>query len=119
MATVPLRVSNRLGFGMLEVQSVTDATLPANTSLFNFNNHPQRNISFFGGFFVKVPQNLNNETQDNLVEFATLDVPNSNIPLYLYDGTQAKISDINTTGGGIMLCFYDKVSNRLQLVNAF
>ena len=119
MAVVPLRVSNRLGFPMLEVQSVTDATLPANTTMLNFNDHPQRRINFFGGFFVKVPQDLTTATQTNLVQFATLDVPGSNIPLYLFDGTQAQVSDIATTGNGIMLCFYDRVSNRLQLVNAF
>lgn len=118
MATVPLRVSNRLGFPMLEVQSVSEATLPATTTVLNFNNHPQRNISFFGGFFVKIPQNLSTATQTNNVEFSTIGESGSNIPLYLYSGTQAKISDILTTGNGILLCFYDKSSNRLQLINS-
>lgn len=119
MATVPLRVCNRLGIPMLEVQSAVQGTSPSTVTTFYFNNHPQRNINFFGSFYVKIPQNTATMTQDNTVEFATLDVLGSNIPLYLFDGSQATVGDIATTGNGIMLCFYDKVSNRLQLVNAF
>ena len=119
MATVPLRVSNRLGFGMLQVQNV-DETSITGTTLFKFNNHPQRNINFFGGFFVKVPQNLSELTsQSNEVAFVTIDSNETPTKLYLYDGTVAKISDIGTTGGGIMLCFYDRMDGKLQLVNAF
>lgn len=117
MATLPLTYCNRLGFPMIEVQTITDATLPAGTTFFNFNDHPQRRSKFFGAFFVKVPD-LSNATQENLVQFATLDVEGSNKPLYLYEGTQAKVSDLITTGG-IMLCFYDRVNDKLQLVNAF
>lgn len=117
MAMVPLRYCNRLGIPMLEVQTITESPSPATVTYFNFNNHPQRNQQFYGGFFVKVPD-LSSATSTNSIEFATLDVSGSNTPLYLYDGTKAKISDITTTGG-IMLCFYDKVNNKLQLVNAF
>ena len=117
MAVIPLRFSNRLGFPMLKVVSVTDATTPATTTFFNFNDHPQRRANFYGAFFVKVPD-LTNETETNFVQFKTLDVDGSNKPLYLYDGTLAKIEDIMTTGG-ILLCFYDNTNDQLQLVNAF
>lgn len=119
MATVPLRVSNRLGFGMLQVQAI-DETSTTGTTLFKFNNHPQRNIYFFGGFFVKIPQDLTTLTsQSNEVTFSTIDSNEVPTKLYLYDGTVAKISDISTSGGGIMLCFYDRADGKLQLVNAF
>ena len=117
MAVTQLRFSNRLGFPMLEVQQITDATLPATTTTFYFNEHPQRNAYFFGGFFVKVPSTAA-ATDTNTVEFATLGVAGSNLPLYNYNGDQATVSDITTTGG-VLLCFYDKTNNRLQLVNAF
>lgn len=119
MATVPLRVSNRLGFPMLEVQSITEATLPATITSFNFNNHPQRNINFFGGFFVKIPQNTTTLTKTNTVEFATLGINGSNLPLLKLDGTNVLVSDLSTNGGGIILCFYDKASNKLQVIGNF
>lgn len=117
MPFVPLRFSNRLGFAMLEVQRIADATLPAATTTFYFNAHPQRTVNFFGGFFVKVPD-TSGATGTNTVEFATEGVPSSNLPLYNYDGSQATVDDITTTGG-VLLCFYDRTNNRLQLVNAF
>lgn len=117
MATVPLRYSNRLGFPMLEVKSVQDATLPATTTYFKFNDHPQRRMNFYGAFFVKVP-NLSTYTDTNTVVFKTEDIEASEKTLYLYDGSAATIEDVMTTGG-IMLCFYDSTTGKLQLVNAF
>lgn len=117
MATVPLRYSNRLGFGMLEVQRIENRTTPADATVFIFNEHPQRNISFFGGFFVKVP-NTTTATADNPVQFETDGDSSSNLPLYNYNGDPATTTDLQTTGG-VLLCFYDRVSNKLQLINAF
>ena len=119
MATVPLRVSNRLGFPMLEVQRVEPPATGSTVTKFVFNNHPQRGYNFFGGFFVKVPQNLTTLTDTNTVAFATDGVSDAPVPLVLYDGSTATVADIVTSGGGIMLCFYDRASNSLRLVNAF
>lgn len=117
MAVVPLRVSNRLGFGMLEVQSIAEGT---GTTTFKFNDHPQRRINFFGGFWVKIPQDTSTGyTADNVIEFATIDTLGSNIPLKNFDGSAVTMGDLSTSGGGIILCFYDRTTNRLQLVNAF
>lgn len=117
MAIVPLRVSNRLGFGMLEVQSITES---GTTTTFKFNNHPQRGINFFGGFWVKIPQNLTTGyTTTNTINFGTVDVDGDTVPLLMFDGTAVTVGDLPTPGNGIILCFYDKASNRLQLVNAF
>lgn len=114
MAFVPLRVSNRQGFGMLEVQSITTS---GTVTTFNFNDHPQRRMAnFFGGFWVKVPQNTTAITATNTVEFNTLGELGSNIPLYKFDGSQATMADFSTTGGGVRLCFYDKVANRVMIV---
>lgn len=114
MAIVPLRVSNRQGFGMLEVQSITTS---GTTTTFNFNEHPQRNWpNFFGGFWVKVPQDTTGITATNVVEFNTLGIVGSNYPLYKFDGSQATMADFQTSGGGVRLCFYDKVSNRVMII---
>lgn len=102
---------------MLEVQSVADATLPATTTYFKFNDHPQRRMNFYGAFFVKVPD-LSTYTTTNTVVFKTEDIAASEKTLYLYDGSPATIEDIATTGG-ILMCFYDSTTGKLQLVNAF
>lgn len=112
MPVVPLRVSNRLGFGKLEVQSVTTS---GTVTTFNFNDHPQRRIAFDGGFWVKLPA-TNALTQTNTIEFATLGLVGSNIPVYVFGGRQATVADINTTSGGVVECYYDASNNRLQLI---
>ena len=117
MAVIPLRVSNRMGFGMLEVQSIEQAPTPGTVTTFNFNDHPQRRMAnFFGGFWVKVPQNTTALTATNTIEFATIGDSSSRVPLYKFDGSPATMADFVTTGGGVRLCFYDKVSNRVMIV---
>lgn len=117
MAFVPLRVSNRQGIPMLEVQSITAAVAPATVTTFNFNDHPQRRTQFFGEFSVKVPQNTTTLTQSDTVEFATMGNPGSNIPVVTFAGTPATVADFATQGGGIRKCWYDITNNRLQLMN--
>ena len=97
---------------MLEVQSITTN---GTVTTFNFNDHPQRGAYFFGAFWVKVNTPIVS-TDTNTVEFATLGASGSNIPLHLYSGPQAKMSDLVTTGPGIFLCFYDRTTNRLQTI---
>lgn len=111
MATTPLRFSNRGTFPMIEVQTITKTD---ELVTFNFNDHPQRRADFFGGFWVKMPTTagLNGNAK---VEFATLGMFGSNLPVYLYNGNQATALDLSTTGG-VLLCFYDKTTNRLQVI---
>lgn len=113
MATVPLRYANRFGFGMIEAQSVVETT---GKTTFMFNNHPQRNINFFGGFWVKLPIISSTSGGTNTVEFATIGIDGSNVPLYYYSGGQVTKAALATTAGGVLLCFYDRVSNRLQVI---
>lgn len=113
MAIVPLRFSNRFGFPMIEAISVNQSTTPAVTT-FYFNDHPQRRGNFFGGFWVKLPTTAG-QTETNTVEFATEGTLGSNLPLYLYNGDIATVADIETSGG-ILLCFYDRTTNRLQAI---
>lgn len=116
MATVPLRYANRGGIPMIETIGVSESAAPATVTTFLFNDHPQRRAPFFGGFWVKINVNTATLAQDNNVEFGTQGVTGSGIPLYLYNGTLATVADIATTGG-VLLCFYDRVNNRLQLIN--
>lgn len=93
---------------MIEVQSTSTS---GTVTTFLFNDHPQRRINFFGEFDVKLPIIT---TSTNTVEFGTIGVLGSSIPLYLYNGAQATVADLVTTTGGIIKCFYDRTNNRLQ-----
>lgn len=108
-----LRFSNRMGFPNLEATSVTsDGT----TTTVSFNAHPfmLRN-NFFGGFWVKIPQAVTTSTQP--LQFTTTGVPNSTVPVYMPDGTQATVASIASTGPAVYLFFYDRDTNRVSRVN--
>lgn len=113
MAVVPLRFANRFGFPMIEAINASETTTPA-VATFYFNDHPQRRGNFFGGFWVKLPS-TEELTVTSTVEFATQGVSGSNKALYLYNGDIATIGDI-TTSGGIILCFYDRTTDKLQAI---
>lgn len=105
-----LRFSNQRGFPCIEATSVTsDGT---NTTV-SFNPH-QGSSNFFGGFWVKIPQNVATSTEP--LQFTTTGVANSTVPVYLASGTQATVANIVTTGGGVFLLFYDRDNNRVTLI---
>lgn len=106
-----LTYANRT-FPAIEVQSVSSV---GTVTIFSFNAHANRG-NFFGGFFIKVPQNI--ATSTNTVEFATIGVNGSNLPLKFYNGTAVTVADLVTTGGGILLCFYDRSANSIQLLSS-
>ena len=106
-----LKYANRFGFPCIESTSVTsDGT---NTTV-SFNPH-QNGDNFFGGFWVKIGQNVATSTEH--LQFETTGVVGSTIPVYLQTGVQATVADIVTSGGGIFLLFYDKDNNRVTLIS--
>lgn len=110
-----LKFSNQGGFPLIEAVSVVEN---GTTTTINFNNHPYRQSNrFYGGFFIKIAQDTTTLTQTNNVEFATVGIGGSNLPLYSVTGTQVQISELASTGPAIFLIFYDKDSNRIQLIN--
>lgn len=105
-----LKFANRNGFPCIEATSVTsDGT---NTTV-AFNPHFGSN-NFFGGFWVKIPQTVATSTQP--LQFTTVGVSGSTVPVYLSTGAQATVANIETTGGGIFLLFYDRDSNKVFLI---
>ena len=106
-----LKYANRFGFPCIESTSViSDGT---NTTV-SFNPH-QNGDNFFGGFWVKIGQNVATSTEP--LQFATTGVVGSTIPVYLQTGVQATVANIVTSGGGIFLLFYDKDNNRVTLIS--
>ena len=103
-----LKFVNQGGFPAM--QSIAEVTEGSNTT-FSFNNHPYRQThKFSGGFFVKIPQVVSTDA-GNLVFFDTQGVEGSSVPVYLYSGAQA-----TSTIPQVRLCFYDRDSNRVQLM---
>lgn len=111
MAEVLLKRLNTRGIPAIQTINVTsDGT----TSTFVFNNHPYVSDRFAGGFWIKIAQTV--ATGDDVVQFATSNVSNSTVPLYLQDGTQATTANLVSDGNAVHLCFYDSDSKRLQLI---
>lgn len=108
-----LKFSNRTGFPNLEATSVTSNGTTTTVS-FNAHQFVQTN-NFFGGFWVKIPQAVATSTQP--LQFTTVGVPNSTVPVYLANGTQATVASIASTGPAVYLFFYDRDNNRVQRVN--
>ena len=111
MAEVLLKRLNTRGIPA--IQSIAVNTVD-NVTTVTFNNHPYVQDRFAGGFWVKIAQTIAPGT--DVVQFTTSGVPNSTVPLYLYDGTQATAANIASTGKGVHLCFYDSDSKQLQLI---
>jgi len=101
-----LRYVNRTGFPCIESNSVTtDGTV----TTINFESGRLLVNNFQGGFWVRIPQEI--ETGTNTIQFSS-----PTLPVYLSSGEQATAADFATTGGGVFLVFFDRTANRLQLI---
>lgn len=111
MADVALKLLNTRGIPAIASVNVEAGT---GTTTVSFNNHPQMNNRFAGGFWVKIAQTL--ATGSNVIQFDTVGVANSTIPVYLPGGDQATAADFESDGKSVFLCFYDRDANYLQLI---
>ena len=108
-----LKFVNQGGFPT--IQSVSTTTSGTVTT-FSFNEYPYRQTHrFSGGFWVKIPTAVA-ETDTNTVQFDTLGISGSAVPVYLPNGAQATVANFTSTSQQIRLCFYDRDSNRVQLI---
>ena len=107
----PNRV-NTQGMPTLSGTPAVDAT--SGNLVVTFNPHLALGERWSGAFWVAVTVPIATGAQP--VVFATSGVA-GNTPLYTYGGAQATAADLVTTTGGIILCFYNADTNRLQLVS--
>ena len=108
-----LKFVNQGGFPA--IQSIAETTSGSNTT-FSFNDHPYRQTHrFYGGFFVKIPQ-VNETTAGNLVFFDTQGVGGSAIDVYDSTGAALTVAGLTSTAQTVHLFFYDRDSNRVQLI---
>jgi hypothetical protein len=106
----PLRYSNRFGFPCIES---TSATLTTTGLTYTFNRHPYVNNYFYGGLFVKLE--------------STPTAPSTAVPVYFETQGNSAVAVLDKNGtalttaniaDGIYLAFYDRDSNKLQLLNS-
>lgn len=108
-----MKFVNRNGFPCVESKSVTSDGAGTTTITFNRHNYLITNY-FAGGFWIKIAQTLANGSDD--IVFTIDNLPSFTTPLYLSTGVQATAADLESDGNGVHLCFYDRDSNRLQLI---
>lgn len=114
MATQILKFANQGGFPCIECIAMNTV---GTVTTFTFNNHPYRQTNrFSGGFWVKFP-NAITETTTNTIQFDTQGVGGSTVSVYSNNGAALTIASLTSTDQTIHLFFYDKDSNRVQLIS--
>lgn len=83
------------------------------TLVLTFQAHRELNSNWSGGFFVEIPSAIVTGAQP--VVFRTQGVTGF-VPLMLFNGVQATAAALTTTTGGVVMCFYNRDSNKLQLM---
>lgn len=104
-------MANRLGIPCIQSKAVS---VTSSAVVFTFNAHPQVNAYFQGIIAVKISNEFTAPTTAVKVQFATEGVANSTRDLVGVGGDSIMSDDWN--GTGIYLCFYDRSSEKLQLL---
>lgn len=108
--TYPNRV-NTQGFPSLNaVPSIADGNL-----VLTFQPHLSLGAEWSGAFLVNIAGTI--ATGNQPVVFVTSGEQGST-PLYNYDGAQTTAANIVTNGGGIIICFYNHQTNKLQIIGS-
>lgn len=108
-----LKFVNQGGFPAI---SVVNTSTTGTVTTFSFNDHPYRQTNrFYGGFWAKFPNPVT-ETATNTVQFDTIGVGGSTVDVYSTNGAPITVADLTSTAQAVHLFFYDRDSNRVQLI---
>lgn len=113
-----LKFVNQGGIPAIQNVAVTDDAT-AGTRTFSFNDHPYRQTNHFYGFFaVKFPNAIEatETTGAYTVKFDTQGVGGSAVDVYYTNGEKLTVSNLASTTQTVHLFFYDRDSNRVQLI---
>lgn len=106
--TYPNR-ANTGGFPLIEGTASIDAT--SGNLVITFQPHAALGESWTGGFYVKIGNTIATGAQP--VVFTTQG-ESTTYPLVGFNGTQLTAAELVTTGGGVLIAFYDASNKRLQ-----
>lgn len=109
--TYPSR-ANTGGFPLLKGNAVVDTT--SGNLVVTITPHIGFGTDWTGGFWLKIGNNVATGIQPVVV---TTEGSGTYKPLYLFSGVQATAAELETTGEGVLLCFYDAANGRLQVVS--
>lgn len=110
--TYPNRV-NTQGFPTLAGDPTLETIGAVETLVINFQPHKALNANWSGAFFVNLTKPIVSGGQP--VVFHTIGTTGYT-PLTLFDGAQATALSLATTTGGVVMCFYNKDTSKLQLL---
>lgn len=110
--TYPNRVNTK-GFPSLLGTPSLETIGAVETLVITFQPHLALNSNWSGGFFVEIPSPIVTGAQP--VVFRTQGVTGYT-PLFLFNGVQATAASLTTTAGGVVMCFYNRDTDRLQLM---
>ena len=102
--------ANTQGWPLLNGVPSVDAV--SGNLVITFQPHLSLGADWSGGFLVNIDGTIDTGGQN--VVFATAGVQGS-VPLYSFGGDQLTAADLVTTGGVIM-CFYNSQTRRLQVL---
>ena len=108
----PIRFANRNGFPCIET---TGNTLTTTASTYSFNSHPFVMNHFYGGLFIKVTNTPTAPETAVPVQFTTTGVTGSTVAVL--DAQGVALTTSTFPGDGIYLGFYDRDTDKLQLLN--
>lgn len=112
MAVNLLRFVNRGGIPCLETVGV-ELTTSAET--FSFNSHHNIGMNFQGLFAVKVSGTPTAPGTAVPINFTTIGVNGSTVPVYTASG--AALTTANWPGNGVYLFWYDRTTNITRLMS--
>lgn len=102
--------SNKQGIPNIESQSVSVGT---DAITFNFNPHSQLGAWFQGLIVVKISQSFPTQANPLPIKFATIGFSDSAKNLVAHE---TNVTTGDWPGQGIYLCFYDRATDKLQLI---
>lgn len=106
-----IRFANKNGIPCLEVQQVN---VLADAVHFVVAQHPYMENQFQGLLMIRVPQYTAPSTAQN-IKIVTAGVANSAQPLLSVG--DANVTSATLGSAGVYLCFYDRPTNKLQLLS--
>lgn len=111
-ADYPNRVNTK-GFPTLLGVPTLETIGAVETLVITFQPHKELNANWSGAFFVEIASPIVTGAQP--VVFRTQGVTGY-VPLMLFNGVQATSASLTTTTGGVVMCFYNRDENKLQLM---
>lgn len=109
--TCPNR-ANTGGFPLLKGDAAIDTA--SGNLVITINPHIGFDIDWTGGFWLLVSNAITSGIQPVVL---TTRGSGSIKPLYLFSGIQATAAELETSGDGVLLCFYNASNGKLQTIN--